>query len=67
MRIGAHVGPFYASQRVGLPRRRYRRGGSGNWLGWLVILAGVGWLISFVTHSRTAVSPPRSRHRPRRS
>jgi hypothetical protein len=63
MRIGAHFGPFYASQRVGFPRRRYYRRGSGNWLGWLVILAGLGWLISLCDPQQhgsqpTQITPP---------
>ena len=47
--VSGRLGPLYASQRIGLPRRRYRRrarGGSGNLLGWLVVLAFIGWLTS---------------------
>ena len=52
--VSGRLGPLYASQRIGLPRRRYRRyrryrrarGGGGNLLGWLVVLAFIGWLTS---------------------
>jgi hypothetical protein len=63
MRLGVGLGPFYASQRIGLPRRRYRRGGSGNWLGWLVILAPIGWLMGQCDghphgYQPTQIAPP---------